>query len=73
MFYSLRHLLRFGFAKAEAISKITKESADLIGIHDLGQIWLGFKFSFVIWNGDPSSLTSYSIMSIAEGKTVYSG
>jgi imidazolonepropionase-like amidohydrolase len=37
MFYSLIHLLRFGLSKAEAISKITKESADIIGVHDLGQ------------------------------------
>lgn len=71
MFYSLRHLLRFGLSKAEAISKITKEYADIIGVHDLGQIRLGFKSSFVVWNGDPFSLASYPIMSIAEGKTVY--
>ena len=35
-FYSLRHLLRFDLSKAQAISKITKEYADIIGIHDLG-------------------------------------
>jgi imidazolonepropionase-like amidohydrolase len=71
MFYTLRHLLRFGLTKSEAISKITKESADIIGIYDLGQIKPGFKSSFVIWNGDPFSLTNYPIMSIAEGKTIY--
>jgi imidazolonepropionase-like amidohydrolase len=71
MFYTLRHLLRFGLSKSKAISKITKESADIIGIDDLGQIKPGFKSSFVIWNGDPFSLTSYPIMSIAEGKIVY--
>jgi imidazolonepropionase-like amidohydrolase len=71
MFYTLRHLLRFGLSKSEAISKITKESADIIGIYDLGQIKPGFKSSFVIWNGDPFSLTNYPIMSIAEGKTIY--
>jgi imidazolonepropionase-like amidohydrolase len=71
IFYTLRHLLRFGLTKSEAISKITKESADIIGIYDLGQIKPGFKSSFVIWNGDPFSLTNYPIMSIAEGKIIY--
>jgi imidazolonepropionase-like amidohydrolase len=71
IFYTLRHLLRFGLSKSEAISKITKESADIIGIYDLGQIKPGFKSSFVIWNGDPFSLTNYPIMSIAEGKIIY--
>ncbi len=71
MFYTLRHLLRFGLSKTQAISKITKESADIVGIGDLGQIRPGFKASIVVWNGDPFSLTSYPVMSIAEGKTVY--
>jgi imidazolonepropionase-like amidohydrolase len=71
MFYTLRHFLRFGLSKPQAISKITKEAADIIGIGDLGQIKLGFKASFVVWNGDPFSLANYPIMSIAEGKTVY--
>jgi imidazolonepropionase-like amidohydrolase len=53
MFYSLIHLSGFGLSKAQAISKITKESADILGIHDLRQISLGFKSSFVVWNGDP--------------------
>jgi imidazolonepropionase-like amidohydrolase len=58
-------------SKPKAISKISKESADIIGVDDLGQLKPGFKASFVIWNGDPFSLTSYPIMSIAEGKVVY--
>ncbi len=71
MFYTLRHLLRFGLSKPKAISKITKESADIIGVGDLGQIKHGFNASLVVWNGDPFSLTSYPVMSIAEGKIVY--
>jgi imidazolonepropionase-like amidohydrolase len=70
-FRSSRHLLRFGLSKAQAISKITNESADMIGIHDLGPIMLGFKSSFVFWKGDPFSLTSYPVMSNAVGETVY--
>ncbi len=71
LFYTLRHLLRFGLSKSEAISKITKESADIIGITDLGQIKPGFKASLIIWNGDPFSLTSYPIIIIAEGKIIH--
>ena len=71
IFYTLRHLLRFGLSKAKAISKITKESAEIIGANDLGQIKPGFISSFVVWNGDPFSLDSYPVMSIAEGKVVY--
>jgi len=38
MFYTLRHLLRFGLSKADAISKITREAAEIIGIQNIGQI-----------------------------------
>jgi imidazolonepropionase-like amidohydrolase len=58
-------------SKAEAISKITKESADIIGVNNIGQVKAGFKASFVVWNGDPFSLSSYPVLVIAEGKTVY--
>ncbi|MGC2308523.1 MAG: amidohydrolase family protein, partial [Nitrososphaeraceae archaeon] len=71
LFYTLRHLLRFGVSKAEAISKISKESAEIIGVNNIGQVKAGFKASFVVWNGDPFSLTSYPVLVIAEGKTVY--
>ena len=36
MFYTLRHLLRFGLSKADAISKITKEAAEIIGVQQYG-------------------------------------
>lgn len=71
LFYTLRHLLRFGVSKAQAISKISKESAEIIGVNNIGQVKAGFKASFVVWNGDPFSLTSYPVLVIAEGKTVY--
>jgi imidazolonepropionase-like amidohydrolase len=71
IFYTLRHLLRFGLSKAEAISKIT-EPAEIIGAHNIiGQVKPGFKASMVIWNGDPLLLTSHPILVIAEGKVVY--
>jgi imidazolonepropionase-like amidohydrolase len=71
LFYSLRHLLRFGLSKAEAISKITREPAEIIGAQNIGEVRPGFKASFVIWNGDPFLLTSHPIMVVAEGKIVY--
>jgi imidazolonepropionase-like amidohydrolase len=71
LFYTLRHLLRFGMSKADAISKITKEAADIVGVNDIGQVKAGYKASFVVWNGDPFSLSSYPVLVIAEGKTVY--
>ena len=41
LFYTLRHLLRFGMSKADAISKITKEAAEIIGVSDIGQVKAG--------------------------------
>jgi imidazolonepropionase-like amidohydrolase len=69
--YSLRHLLRFGLSKADAISKISKEAAEIIGAQNIGQVRAGFKASIVVWNGDPFSLSSYPVLVIAEGRTVY--
>lgn len=71
MFYTLRHLSRFGISRAEAISRITSDAADIIGINDIGQIRPGFKSSFVIWNGDPFSMLNYPIMVVAEGKIAF--
>src|SRR5439155_9054944 len=69
--YSLRHMLRFGLSKADAISKITKEAAEIIGVEKIGQIKPGFKASMVVWNGDPFSLSSHPVLVIGEGRTVY--
>jgi imidazolonepropionase-like amidohydrolase len=71
IFYTLRHLLRFGLSKADAISKISREAADIIGIKNIGQIKPGFKASFIVWSGDPFSLLSYPILVVAEGRVVY--
>lgn len=72
LFYTLRHLLRFGISKAEAISKISKEAADIIGVNNnIGQVKAGYKASFTVWNGDPFSLSSYPVLVVAEGRIVY--
>ena len=51
LFYSLRHLLRFGLSRAEAISKITREPAEIIGAHNIGEVRPGFKASLIVWSG----------------------
>lgn len=71
MFYTLRHLLRFGLSKPHAISKITSEAANILNVQKLGQIKPGFKASLIVWNGDPFSFSSYAILVIGEGKIVY--
>jgi imidazolonepropionase-like amidohydrolase len=71
IFYSLRHMLRFGLSKAHAISKITKDAAEIIGVQNIGQIRPGFKASLIVWNGDPFSLSSHPVLVIAEGRPVY--
>jgi imidazolonepropionase-like amidohydrolase len=71
MFYTVRHLMRFGLSRSHAISKITSEAAEILGVPDIGQIRPGFKASFIVWNGDPFSFSSYPIMVMGEGKMVY--
>ena len=71
LFLGLRHLLRYGLSKSTAISKITKEAADILNIKDLGQIKPRYKASMILWNRDPFSLTSYPKVVVAEGKIVY--
>ncbi len=71
MFFTLRHLLRFGLSRPSAISKITSEAAEILGIPNIGQIRPGFKASFIVWNGDPFSIPSYPILVIGEGKVVF--
>lgn len=71
LFYCLRHLLRFGLSRADAISKITKESAEIIGARRIGQISKGYTASLTMWNDDPFILSSYPEKVMAEGQIVY--
>lgn len=71
LFYSLRHLLRFGLSRAQAISKITREPAEIIGAQNIGEVRQGFKASLVVWSGDPFSLASYPTLVVAEGDVVH--
>lgn len=71
LFYSLRHLLRFGLSRAQAISKITREPAEIISAQNIGEVRQGFKASLVVWSGDPFSLASYPTLVVAEGDVVH--
>lgn len=53
LFYGLRHLLRFGLSRSEAISKITKEPAEIIEAKKLGHISPGYTASLTLWIAVP--------------------
>lgn len=72
LFLSLRHFLRFGMSKTDAIGILTKKNAELIGLDKiLGELSPGKWASFVCWNGDPFELTSYPELIFAEGKKIH--
>ncbi len=71
MFFTLNHLLRFGLPRPSAISKITSEAGEILRMPNTGQIRPGFKASFIVWNGDPFSISSYPILVIGEGKVAF--
>ncbi len=71
MFYTLRHFMRFGLTKEQAISKLTKEAAEIIGARSLGQVRDGYKASLVVWSGDPFDVASYPKLVIGEGRVVH--
>jgi imidazolonepropionase-like amidohydrolase len=61
-----------GLSRAQAISKITREPAEIIGAQNIDEVRQGFKASLVVWTGDPFSLTSYyPTLVLAEGKVVH--
>lgn len=71
LFYTLRHLLRFGMTKADAISTITSRPAETLGIKDIGHVAKGYKASFTLWNDDPFLLSSYPKKVFADGNIIY--
>ncbi|PSO06392.1 imidazolonepropionase [Candidatus Marsarchaeota G2 archaeon BE_D] len=71
MFYTLRHFMRFGLKREHAISKLTKEAAEIIGAKDLGQVRGGYKASLVVWSGDPFNVESYPKLVVGEGRIVH--
>jgi len=72
LLYELRWFLRCGLSKQEALEIITRKNAEVLGIDgSLGVLEKGKWASFVGWNGDPFSLTSYPVAVYGEGKSLY--
>jgi imidazolonepropionase-like amidohydrolase len=71
LFYSLKHLLLIALSRAQAISKITREPAEIIGAQNIGEVRQGFKASLVVWSVDPFSLASYLALVVAGGDLVH--
>ncbi len=71
MFYTLRHFMRFGLTKEKAISKVTLETAKIIGAEGIGAVKKGYNASLVLWQGDPFSLEGYPLTVVGEGRVVY--
>jgi imidazolonepropionase-like amidohydrolase len=71
MFYTLRHFMRFGLTREQAVSKVTREAADILGVDKLGQVKVGYRASLVVWSGDPFDMTSYPRLVLGEGNVVH--
>ena len=71
LFLQLRHFRRFGLTKAQCISKITKEAAEILRVTDIGMLEKGRLASFVCWKGDPFCIDNYPLTVYAEGKQLF--
>ena len=72
LLFTLRHFLRCGYTKTQALGVITASNARILGVDDvLGTLEAGKWGSVVCWNGDPFSMESYPVAVYAEGKLIY--
>jgi imidazolonepropionase-like amidohydrolase len=71
LFLTLRHFMRFGMAKPEAISHLTSKAAEILGIDSIGSVSAGKLASLVLWEGDPFSFSGHPRMVIGEGRIVH--
>ena len=71
LYLQLRFFRRFGMTREEAISLITGNAADILGLKNIGKIRKGNLATMVVWNGEPLSMEAWPIMSIGEGQVVY--
>ena len=72
LFHVTRHFIRHGLSKKQAIEKVTRVNAAIIGIDDVaGTIESGKWASLICWNGDPFSMLSYPIKVYGEGELLY--
>jgi hypothetical protein len=72
MFYTLRHLLHFGLSKSNAISKITSEAAEIIGIQGIGQIKPALKHH-LLFGMEPFFINQLSNISSSRSKNSSQG
>jgi imidazolonepropionase-like amidohydrolase len=68
----LRHFLRLGLSRAEAIAIITRKNAEILGVsRSLGTLEKGKWASFIGWNGDPFDLAKHPVAVYGEGRRLY--
>ena len=72
IFLTMRHFLRFGMSKEEAISHLTSRTAEIIEAENIGRVKKGYNASIVLWNKDPFDLEAHPVTVIGEGNTVFS-
>lgn len=72
LYLQLRHFIRLGMSKEEAIKIITYNNAKILGVDDiLGSIEKGKWASLVVWNGDPFHIENYPTHVFAEGELIH--
>jgi imidazolonepropionase-like amidohydrolase len=72
LYLQLRHFIRLGMSKEEAIKIITHNNAKILRVDDiLGSIEKGKWASLVVWNGDPFHVENYPTHVFAEGELIH--
>ncbi|ASJ04626.1 amidohydrolase [Thermococcus barossii] len=72
LYLQLRHFIRLGMSREEAIKVITNNNAKILGVDDkLGSVERGKWASLVVWNGDPFHLENYPTHVFAEGELIH--
>lgn len=72
LYLQLRHFIRLGMSKEEAIKIITYNNAKILGVDDiLGSIEKGKWASLVVWNEDPFHMENYPTHVFAEGELIH--
>ncbi len=70
LFLTMRHFLKFGMSREEAIAKLTREPAEILDLPDLGSIKEGKLASFTVWNKDPFEIDAQPSTIVAEGNII---
>lgn len=70
LFLTMRHFMKFGMSRAEVISKLTVEPAEILGINGLGKLEKDFLASFTVWDKDPFEIDAQPRLVVAEGAAV---